>query len=81
VTHSRQRLFDEAENVDRLREGFRRTMKKHPFKIDAIAMLPDHLHTIWQLPENDSERDGFRVNWWNRCACSTLPRLLNARVC
>jgi putative transposase len=60
VTHARQRLFDEAENVDRLREGFRRTMEKHPFKIDAIAILPDHLHTIWQLPENDSD---FSLRW------------------
>jgi putative transposase len=48
VTHARQRLFDEAENVDRLCEGFHRTMKKHPFKIDAIVILPDHLYTIWQ---------------------------------
>ena len=55
MTHARQRLFDEAENIDRLREGFRRTMKKHPFKIDAIVILPDHLHTIWQLPEKDSD--------------------------
>jgi putative transposase len=60
VTHTRQHLFDEAENVDRLREGFRRTMKKHPFKIDAIVILPDHLHTIWRLPENDSN---FSLRW------------------
>jgi putative transposase len=22
--------------------------------IDAIAILPDHLHCIWTLPENDA---------------------------
>jgi putative transposase len=26
-----------------------------PFIIDAIAILPDHLYTIWRLPEGDSD--------------------------
>jgi REP element-mobilizing transposase RayT len=30
-------------------------MPNHPFKIDAIAILPDHLHCIWTLPENDAD--------------------------
>ena len=55
VTHARRRLFDDVENIDRLRVGFRRTMQKHPFRIDAIVILPDHLHTIWRLPENDMD--------------------------
>ncbi len=29
--------------------------KKHPFKIDAIGILPDHFHYTWTLPENDSD--------------------------
>ena len=31
VTYERQRLFAEVWNIDRLREGFRRTLEKHPF--------------------------------------------------
>ena len=46
VTHGRRPLFGAEENVARLREGFRRTMAKHPFEIDAIVVLPDHLHTV-----------------------------------
>ena len=46
VTHGRQRLLDENRNVDRLREGLQRTMEKHPFQIDAIVILPDHLHAV-----------------------------------
>jgi putative transposase len=60
VTYSRQRLFGDVDNIDRLREGFRRTMQKHPFAIDAIVILPDHLHTIWRLPENDRD---FSLRW------------------
>jgi REP element-mobilizing transposase RayT len=35
--------------------AFRYGMQNHPFKIDAIAILPDHLHCIWTLPENDAD--------------------------
>jgi putative transposase len=35
-------------------------MKSHPFTIDAIVVLPDHLHCIWTLPVNDSN---FSTRW------------------
>jgi putative transposase len=60
VTHGRQRLFENTDHIDRLREGFRRTRQKHPFAIDAIVILPDHLHTIWRLPGNDGD---FSLRW------------------
>jgi len=34
----------------------------HPLTIDAWVILPEHLHTIWTLPENDSD---FSVRWKN----------------
>ena len=40
--------------IDLLREAFRYTKQRHPFDIDAIVILPEHLHCIWTLPENDS---------------------------
>jgi len=55
VTLGRQRLFDEGKKLGRLREGFRRTMGSHPFRIDAIVILPDHLHTVWRLPGGDTD--------------------------
>ncbi|MGD8591158.1 MAG: transposase [Chromatiales bacterium] len=60
VTHGRQRLFNEVENINRLREGFHRTMHEHPFSINAIVILPDHLHTIWQLPDKDGD---YSLRW------------------
>ena len=43
------------ENIDLLRVAFSHVKEKHPFKIDAIVILPDHLHCIWTLPENDTD--------------------------
>lgn len=60
VTHHRQHLFAERANVDRLREGFRRTMAKRPFRIDAIVVLPKHVHSVWRLPEGDAN---FSLRW------------------
>ncbi len=31
-----------------------------PFQIDAIVLLPDHLHTIWTLPPDDAR---FPLRW------------------
>ncbi|MDJ0674578.1 MAG: transposase [Calothrix sp. MO_167.B42] len=60
VTHHRCRILCELENINLLREAFRYVMKKHPFKIDAIMILPDHLHCLWTLPENDAD---FSTRW------------------
>ncbi len=60
VTHDRKKLFSEKSHVDRLREGFRRVQESHPFLIDAIVILPDHLHTVWRLPEGDGN---FSLRW------------------
>ena len=29
--------------------------ERHPFHIDAMVVLPDHLHTIWTLPAGDAD--------------------------
>ena len=47
VTHKRKKILCESENVSLLRTIFREVMAKHPFKIDAFVLLPEHLHCIW----------------------------------
>jgi putative transposase len=46
--------------IEALRAAFRYTRRRHPFAIDAIVVLPDHLHAIWRLPEGDSD---FALRW------------------
>ncbi|WP_293113931.1 transposase [Moorena sp. SIO4G3] len=50
VTHNRRQILCELENVDLLRNAFRAIRQQHHFKIDAIVVLPDHLHSVWTLP-------------------------------
>jgi putative transposase len=47
-------------HVDTLRAAFRYTRNRHPFSIEAIVVLPDHLHAIWTLPDSDAD---FAVRW------------------
>jgi putative transposase len=49
-----------TERIDSLRDAFREVKNAHPFDIDAIVVLPDHLHTLWTLPEDD---DDFSLRW------------------
>ena len=58
VTEKRRPLL--IENIEILREAFRRAMKNHSFSIEAIVVLPDHLHTIWRLPPDDYD---FSRRW------------------
>ena len=44
-----------VEQVDTLRQAFRKTKWDHPFHIEAICILPDHLHCLMQLPEGDDD--------------------------
>jgi len=39
--------------VNLLRQAFRLARRKRPFKIDAVVVLPDHMHCIWTLPPGD----------------------------
>src|SRR5438552_14964738 len=47
-----------VDHVGALRLAFRITRHERPFAIDAIVILPDHLHAIWTLPPGDSDFSG-----------------------
>lgn len=51
------RLTDE---VKRLGNAMRHVKRKYPFQLDAIVVLPEHLHALWTLPKNDSD---FATRW------------------
>jgi putative transposase len=55
VTFRRRPYLAEQPAVDLLRQALRTVMQRHPFKIEAAVILPDHLHMIWRLPEGDSD--------------------------
>jgi putative transposase len=49
-----------VDHIDLLRDAIERTRARFPFVIDAIAILPDHIHAVWTLPPNDSD---FSMRW------------------
>ena len=60
VTHKRVKIFNRSDNVELLRQAFGKVIKRHPFKIEAFVLLPDHLHCIWTLPQGDAD---FSTRW------------------
>ncbi|MCP4697078.1 MAG: transposase [Gammaproteobacteria bacterium] len=47
-----------TEHVDILRSAFRKTRTAYPFAIEAIVVLPEHLHALITMPENDADYPG-----------------------
>ncbi len=47
-----------VEQIDALREAVRVTKAERSFQIDAWVVLPDHIHTVWTLPEGDANYSG-----------------------
>jgi putative transposase len=60
VTYQRQKLFLQPESIALLRQAFHQVKQIHPFDIEAIVVLPDHLHCIWVLPPEDAD---FSMRW------------------
>jgi putative transposase len=49
-----------TEHIESLRAAFRDVHVKHPFAIEATVVLPDHLHAIWTLPQDNTN---FAMRW------------------
>ena len=47
-------------NVAVMKNAFRHVMRTHPFTVDAMVLLPDHLHCMWTLPAGDRD---FSTRW------------------
>jgi len=47
-------------HIDLLRDAVRKVRRNYPFEIHAWVVLPDHLHCVIQLPDNDSD---FSLRW------------------
>ena len=54
----RRRLL--TEHIVSLRAAFTAVRKLKPFTMNAVVVLPDHLHCIWTLPAGDAD---FSSRW------------------
>ena len=71
-----------TENINALREATRITQARHPFTIDAMVVLPDHIHAIWTLPPGTVIRalrftePGFDRDVWRQMCEMGWPGLM-----
>ena len=47
-----------VDHIDLLKRSLREEQKAHPFRINALVILPDHLHAVFTLPVNDADYSG-----------------------
>jgi len=60
VTERRRSFLTDRLARNCLREAIREERAARPFDLFAIVLLPDHLHTVWTLPEDDAD---FSLRW------------------
>lgn len=41
--------------VDELRTCMKKVQQKHPFFVEVIVILPEHLHAVWTMPPEDND--------------------------
>jgi putative transposase len=47
-----------VERIDLLRNALRAARRERPFIVEAIVILPEHLHAIFTLPPDDPDFSG-----------------------
>jgi len=70
VTYRRRPLFAQSPARRLLRRAMVEVRRPWPFDMFACVLLPDHLHCLWTLPDDD---DNFPIRWAN------IKRLFSAR--
>ncbi len=60
VTYRRRPILCEPDTIALLREAFNTVKQQHPLVMDAIVILPDHLHGLWTLPADDTD---YSTRW------------------
>jgi putative transposase len=60
VTYNRRPFLTSDSARDCLRKAIERTKHKRYFDIIAFCLLPEHLHCIWKLPDDD---DNYSLRW------------------
>ena len=55
VTRQRRALFMDSRARISLARAVVECRRRFPFALDAWVLMPDHLHAVWQLPDDDRD--------------------------
>ncbi len=53
VTENRAPIFQNERAAKLLGRVLREAQQRWPFRVEAMVLLPDHLHAMWSLPRGD----------------------------
>jgi putative transposase len=68
-----------TDNIDFLRDAFRRVKTHHAFEIDAMVVMPDHLHLLMTLRSDDANFS-MRIDAIKSTFSRTLPKIEHVRA-
>ncbi len=60
VSYNRRKILCENDFLKAFKNSIKLIQQQYPFEIIAWVQLPDHLHCIWQMPENDAN---YSMRW------------------
>ena len=60
LVYKRREILTEPLARECLREAIEKVRKDWPFTVAAMCLLPNHLHCIWQMPDEDGD---YSVRW------------------
>lgn len=61
VTYKRKPLFLYNDEIELFLEALHHVGTYHPFSTLAYCILPDHIHLLWEMPNNDANYS-FRIS-------------------
>ncbi len=60
VTYNRRKILCLDKSREIFKEIILEVKQKYPFTIDALVLLPDHIHAIWTLSDKDNN---YSLRW------------------
>jgi putative transposase len=60
VSYRRRPIFCDVALRTALRDAIAIVRQTRPFPVDAWVLLPDHMHCIWTLPDDDH---AYSIRW------------------
>jgi putative transposase len=77
VTLERREVFVTTTAISNLDIAIKKVHAKFPFEVEALVVLPDHLHMIWTLPPGDSNystRVRLLKTYFTKLHGNSMPR-------
>lgn len=60
ISYNRRKILCEDDFLIAFKNSIRQVQQQYPFEIIAWVQLPDHIHCIWKMPENDAD---YSIRW------------------